>query len=367
MVKSAVLTEVGAPPSMLDLELPAVGPKDVRVKVAAAGICQPDLSYVNGTVRSELPVVLGHEAAGRVAEVGTEVAGLKPGDPVVLNWAPPCRTYWFCENGEPWLCSTVEKAGTANPYTRMPDGREVYQALGVGAFAEQVVVPAHAVVPIPDANDVSQAALLGCAVLTGVGSVMNTAEVWPGETVLILGLGGIGLSAIAGARMAGASRVIAADVSEGRKDFALAMGATDFVLSSAVLPKDVRQLTGGLGVDHAFECVGMSSTMKLAWKSTRRGGECTVVGVGREDDQLCLNAMEIFHFNRVLRSSVFGSNDPARDTPKMIDRAKTREFDLESMSSHRIPLDSLVDAFERMQRAEGARSVAVIEGDCDEH
>lgn len=357
MVKMAVLEDVGAPLSILDLELPAVGPNDVRVEVAAAGVCHSDLSYVNGTVVSPLPVVLGHEASGRIAEVGTDVVGLSVGDPVVLNWAPPCRACWFCTHGEPWLCATVEKAGTARPYTRMPDGREVHQALGVGAFADEVVLPDHAVVPITEGIDLSHAALLGCAVLTGVGAVVNTAKVREGETVLVIGLGGIGLSAVAGAKLAGASRIIAVDVSESKKDFALSMGATDFLVSSDALHKDVRKLTDGLGVDHAFECVGFSGTMKSAWKSTRRGGECTVVGVGRKDDELSLSAMEIFHFNRVLRSSVFGSSDPMHDIPLMVQRVIDQQFDLESMISHRIELDQLPIGFERMSRAEGARSV----------
>ncbi|GAA4282772.1 Zn-dependent alcohol dehydrogenase [Brevibacterium daeguense] len=361
MVKMAVLEEVGAPLSILDLELPEVGPNDVRVRVAAAGVCHSDLSFINGTVVSELPVVLGHEASGRIAEAGEYVTGLKVGDPVVLNWAPPCRECWFCANGEPWLCSTVERVGTSAPYTKTADGRTVHQALGVGAFAEEVVLPAHAVVPIPDGMDPSHAALLGCAVLTGVGAAVNTAQVKADETVLVVGLGGIGLSAIAGARLAGASKIIAADVSDAKRGFAMAMGATDFVISTGSLPKEVRALTDGRGADHAFECVGLSTTMKTAWKATRRGGACTVVGVGRKDDELSLSAMEIFHFNRTLRSSVFGSSDPERDIPAMVDRIVAGQLDLEPMISHRLGLDELADGFARMGRSEGARSVIVMD------
>lgn len=362
MVRMAVLSEVDSAPEILDLELPPVGPTDVRVRIAAAGVCHSDLSYVNGTVASSLPVVLGHEASGYVVEVGSDVQGLAMGEPVVLNWAPPCRECWFCDRGEPWLCSTVERAGTSKPYTKTADGTAVHQALGVGAFAEEVVLPSDAVVPIPAGVDMSQAALLGCAVLTGVGAVINTAQVREGESVLVIGLGGIGLSAVAGARMAGAARIIAADVSDAKWEFAESMGATDFLLSTDTLPSEVRALSDGRGVDHAFECVGLSATMKAAWKSTRRGGSCTVVGVGRKDDELSLSAMEIFHFNRVLRSSVFGSSDPARDIPLMVQRVIDGRFDLESMISHRIGLDELADGFDRMSRAEGARSVVVMDG-----
>ncbi|SMY13062.1 zinc-binding dehydrogenase [Brevibacterium jeotgali] len=361
MTKMAVLREVGAPLEILDLDLPEVGPTDVRVRIAAAGVCHSDLSYINGTVASQLPVVLGHEASGYVSEVGSDVEGLSEGQPVVLNWAPPCRECWFCQNDEPWLCSAVEKAGTSAPYTTMDGGSTLHKALGVGAFAEEVVLPANAVVPIPDGIDMAHAALLGCAVLTGVGAAINTAGVQEGQSVLVLGLGGIGLSVVTGARLAGASQIIAADVSEAKRDFAMQMGATDFVLSSDSLHKDVRGLTDGRGVDHAFECVGRSITMKAAYKSTRRGGACTVVGVGRKDDELSLNAMEIFHFNRSLRSSVFGSSDPAKDIPSMVTKMSDGDLDLESMISHRIRLDELIAGFERMGQAEGARSVVVMD------
>lgn len=361
MVTMAVLHEVGRPLVLEDLELPPLGPDDVRVRVAAAGACHSDLSYMNGTVVSELPVVLGHEASGRIAEVGADVTGLEPGQPVVLNWAPPCRECWFCRAAQPWLCSAVERAGTSAPYTARADGTPVHRALGVGAFAEEVVMPAHAVVSVPEGLDMAHAALLGCAVLTGVGAAVNTAGIREGDSVLVIGLGGIGLSAIMGARLAGASRIIAADVSEAKRDFALQMGATDFVLSTDSLSRDVRALTEGRGADHALECVGLSATIRAAWKSTRRGGECTVVGVGRADDRVSLSAMEIFHFNRTLRSSVFGSSDPARDVPRMAEHALTGDLDLEAMISHRIGLDELSDGFERMGRAEGARSVVVME------
>lgn len=361
MTKMAVLQEVGGPVEILDLDLPDLGPGDVRVRIAAAGICHSDLSFVNGTVVSHLPVVLGHEASGYIADTGDDVVGLDVGQPVVLNWAPPCRACWFCQNDEPWLCSTVEKAGTSTPHTTLGDGRAVHRAMGVGAFAEEVVLPANAVVPVPEGVDMAHAALLGCAVLTGVGAATNTAKVAEGESVLVVGLGGIGLSAVMGAKLVGASTIIAADVTEAKRDFALSMGATDFVLSSDWLHKDVRALTNGRGVDHAIECVGRSVTMKAAYKSTRRGGACTIVGVGRKDDELSLSAMEIFHFNRSLRSSVFGSSDPARDVPLMVDRINDGTVDLEPMISHRISLDGLADGFERMGHAEGARSVIIMD------
>lgn len=361
MVNMAVLEQTDGPITIVDLPLPPVGPTDVRVKVAAAGICHSDLSFINGTVVSRLPVVLGHEASGTIAEVGADVSDLEVGDPVILNWAPPCRECWFCVNDEPWLCTAVEKAGPAVEYTQTPDGRTVYKALGVGAFAEEVVLPANAVVRIPAGLNMTEAALMGCAVLTGVGAANNTAKVQEGESVLVIGLGGIGLSTIAGAKLAGAKRIIAVDVNADKEELARTLGATDFVISHDKLARDVRALTDGIGVDHAFECVGKSVTMKLAYKCTRRGGATTVVGVGRADDMLSLSAMEIFHFNRTLRSSVFGSSDPERDIPKLIGSVKAGKLDLGAMITHQLGLNSVSDGFERMKRAEGARTVIVME------
>lgn len=361
MVRMAVLEQSDGPITIMDLPLPALRPQDVRVKVAAAGICHSDLSFINGTVVSPMPVVLGHEASGTIVEVGAEVDGLGAGDPVILNWAPPCRECWFCAHDEPWLCSAVEKAGTAVEYTQTPSGEKVHKALGVGAFAEEVVLPAHAVVPIPAGLDMTEAALMGCAVLTGVGAANNTAMVQEGETVLVIGLGGIGLSTIAGARLAGAGRIIAVDVNADKEELARTLGATDFVVSSESLARDVRGLTDGRGVDHAFECVGKSVTMKLAYKCTRRGGATTVVGVGRADDMLSLSAMEIFHFNRTLRSSVFGSSDPEKDIPKLIAAVEAGNLDLGAMITHRVGLDRIAEGFDRMKRAEGARTVIIME------
>lgn len=361
MVRMAVLEQAGGPVSIRDYELPEMSATDVHVKVVAAGVCHSDLSFINGTVQSPMPVVLGHEASGIVIEVGDEVTNVAAGDHVILNWAPPCRECWFCTHDEPWLCSTVEKAGAATQFTTTPEGEPVYKALGVGAFAEEVVLPGHAVVPIPEDMDLTQAALMGCAVLTGVGAANNTAKVQEGQTVLVLGLGGIGLSTIAGAKLAGAAKIIAADVNADKEQLARTLGATDFIVSTDKLAKDIRALTNGLGVDHAFECVGKSATIKLAWKSTRRGGECTVVGVGRADDQVSLSAMEIFHFNRTLRSSVFGSSDPARDIPKLIEEVRQGNLDLATMITHRIGLKHPFEGFEHMKRAEGARTVIVME------
>lgn len=361
MVRAAVVTAEGGDVQVLDIDVPQEGPGEVRVRIAAAGVCHSDLSFTNGTVQPQFPVVLGHEASGTVISVGDEVTTVGPGDRVVLNWAPACRECWFCTAGEPWLCKRVERAGVSAVRGSLPDGTPLNIALGVGAFAEEVVVPAGAVVPLPDGVPLDLAALLGCAVLTGVGAVRNTAKVQPGESVAVIGLGGIGLSAVAGAKLAGAGTIIGVDVSPDKEAFARSQGATEFLTPGESLPKQIRGLTEGRGADHVFECVGRASTIRAAWEATRRGGACTVVGVGRRDDTLSFHALEVFHFARTLRSSVYGSGDPDRDIPALSAQVEDGSLDLASLVTHRVGLEDIPEAFERMRQGVGARSIVVLD------
>ncbi|HEY9524043.1 MAG TPA: Zn-dependent alcohol dehydrogenase [Thermopolyspora sp.] len=354
MVKAVVVSEPGAPPRVHDVELPAVRPGDVRIRIAAAGVCHSDLSMVNGTLNPAYPLVLGHEAAGTVAETGDAVTHVRPGDQVVLNWSPACRVCWFCVGGEPWLCAGRDDTKIAGPTA---DGVALHPCLGVGGFAEEIVVPARAVVPLPDGVPLELGALLGCAVLTGIGAVRNTARVRSGESVLVIGLGGVGLSAVMGARMSGAGPIIAVDRGTGKQELALAAGATHFLPAEDGLVKRVRELTGGRGADHAFECVGSRVTIRTAWDSVRRGGQCTVVGVGGRDDTVTFNALELFHFNRTLTSSVYGSCDPDRDIPLLAEQIRLGRLDLDPLITHRIGLDGVGAAFERMAAGHGARSL----------
>ncbi|QRP49101.1 Zn-dependent alcohol dehydrogenase [Amycolatopsis sp. FDAARGOS 1241] len=361
MVKAVVVREPGAAPEVRDIALPPVGPADVRVRIAAAGVCHSDLSMVDGTLNPQYPFVPGHEASGVVAEAGAEVTNVKPGDRVVLNWAAACRQCWFCQAGEPWLCSAIEGITTL-PRGEV-DGEPLNVVLGVGGFAEETVVPATSVVPLPDGVPLDLAALMGCAVLTGVGAVRNTAKVRSGQSVLVLGLGGIGLCAVLGAKLAGASPIIAVDVSPEKEELARAAGATHFLLSEDKLAKQVRGLTEGRGADHAFECVGAAATIRTAWSSVRRGGHCTVVGVGRRDQQVVFNPLEIFHFARTLTSTVYGASDPDRDIPVLAEEVKSGDLNLESLVTHRISLEEVPEAFERMRAGQGARSLIRIGAD----
>jgi S-(hydroxymethyl)glutathione dehydrogenase/alcohol dehydrogenase len=355
VTRAAVAYGVDKPLKIIDIELPELGPRDVRVQMAAVGICHSDLSMLNGTLQPRFPVIPGHEASGVVAAVGPKVNAVAVGQHVVLNWAPPCRRCWFCLHGEPWLCAAVEGV-VSTPWGRL-DGEQVYGLFGVGAFAEQVVVSERGVVPIPDELPLDVAALLGCAVLTGVGAVCNTARVRPGETVAVFGLGGIGLSAIAGARLAGASRIIAIDVRADKAALAEALGATDFVPGEGKVAAAIRALTDGRGVDHAFECVGRSETIRTAWQSARRGGQAVVVGVGPKTAEVSFNLLELFHFSRVLTSSVFGASDPERDIPALAAQLLAGRLNLDPLITRRIELAEADDAFARMREGSGARAV----------
>lgn len=356
MVKAVVAAGPDAPPQVRDIELPPVGPKDVRVRVAAAGVCHSDLSMVNGTLAPAFPLVLGHEAAGTVAEAGADVTRVRPGDHVVLNWAAACGECWFCAQDEPWLCSAAEGA-VSPPSGAVLDGAELHACMGVGGFAEQLVVPERSVVPLPASAPLDLSALLGCAALTGIGAVRNTAGVREGQSVLVIGLGGIGLSAVMGARLAGAGTIIAVDRGAEKEGLARAAGATHYLEGSPKLAKEVRALTEGRGADHAFECVGKADLVRTAWQSVRRGGQCTVVGVGARDDSVSFNALELFHFNRRLTSSVYGSSVPDRDVPMLVGEIEAGRLDLSTLVTHRIGLDGVPAAFDRMRDGHGARSL----------
>jgi len=357
-VRALVAREPAAAPAVEEIRLPEVGPGQVRVRIRAAGVCHSDLSMVNGTLSPPYPLVLGHEAAGEVVEAGAGVTRVAAGTHVALNWSPPCRDCWFCTHGEPWLCATANVAALENGSTL--DGAPVHLTLGLGAFAEEVVVPERALIPVPTALGWESAALLGCAVLTGTGAVRNTAKVTEGDSVVVIGLGGVGLSVVAAARAAGAATVVAVDVTEGKKALAEAAGATDFVVSGETLSKDIRSRTSGRGADHAFECVGRAATIRAAWRAARRGGQVTVVGMGRADDMVQLSALDIFSSARTLRASVYGSADPDVEVPQLAEDVLSGALRLDHLVTDRIGLADVPAAFDRMARGEGARSVVIL-------
>ncbi|HSP65175.1 MAG TPA: Zn-dependent alcohol dehydrogenase [Candidatus Deferrimicrobium sp.] len=360
-VRAAVLRDVGAPLRVEEITLDEPGPGQVRVRMVATGVCHSDLSLARGTLAQPVPAVLGHEGAGRVVSVGDGVTTVGEGDTVLLNWAPPCRRCWWCEHGEPYLCAHSGDAA-AVPYARLSDGTPLFGALGVAAFATETVVAESACIPVPGGVDLVEAALLGCAVLTGVGAVVHAAHVTAGDSVAVIGLGGVGLCAVQGARIAGAEMIIAVDSSAEKADLARRLGATDVLEAGDDLGRRIRALTGGRGVDHAIECVGRAQTIRTAWSVTRRGGQATVVGLGARDDTLSFNALEVAHFGRSLRGCMYGNADPAVDIPVLLDHVREGRLDLGALVSNRVGLDDVEAAFAEMAAGRGARTLIVFEG-----
>ncbi|MFJ6700471.1 Zn-dependent alcohol dehydrogenase [Streptomyces sp. NPDC091272] len=360
MTRAAILRAPHTPLEVTDIDLPAPGPGRLRVRLAAAGVCHSDLSLTNGTMGVPVPAVLGHEGAGTVTAVGEGVTRFAPGDEVVLNWAPSCGSCHACSLGEVWLCAdALTGAGDVHARTTA-DGTELHPGLNVAAFAEETVVAEKCVLPAPAGIPLTDAALLGCAVLTGYGAVHHSARVREGESVVVYGVGGVGLAVLQSARIAGAAQIIAVDVSPAKEELARAAGATDYVVASDTTAKEVRKLTGGHGADVAVECVGRAATIRTAWESTRRGGRTTVVGIGGKDQQVTFNALEIFHWGRTLTGCVYGNSDPARDLPVIGEHVRAGRLDLASMVTEHITLGDIPAAFDNMLAGRGGRALVVF-------
>ncbi|MFV0130648.1 Zn-dependent alcohol dehydrogenase [Streptomyces sp. HMX112] len=359
MVRAAVLPAVGSPLEITRIRLPEPGPGQVRVRLAAAGVCHSDLSLSNGTMRVPVPAVLGHEGAGTVLAVGAGVGHVAPGDGVVLNWAPSCGSCHHCSIGEVWLCADA-LTGAAGVHALTEDGTELHPGLNVAAFAEETVVAANCVLPVPDGVPLTDAALLGCAVLTGWGAVHHSARVREGESVVVFGAGGVGLATLQAARIAGAGPVIAVDVSPEKEALARRAGATEYLVASDTTAKEIRRLTGGHGADVAVECVGRAATIRTAWDSTRRGGRTTVVGIGGKDQQVTFNALEIFHWGRTLSGCVYGNSNPAEDLPVLAEHIRAGRLDLDGLVTERIALEGIPAAFDNMIAGKGGRALVVF-------
>ncbi|MFI6349294.1 zinc-binding dehydrogenase [Streptomyces sp. NPDC050560] len=361
MVRAAVLPAVDSPLEIVDIELPAPGPGQARVRLAAAGVCHSDLSLANGTLRVPVPAVLGHEGAGTVTAVGRDVTGVGEGDRVVLNWAPSCGECHACSRGEVWLCSDA-LTGAGRVHARLADGTALHPGLNVAAFAEETVVPACCLLPAPAGVPLTEAALLGCAVLTGWGAVRHAVALRPGESVAVFGAGGVGLSVLQAARAAGAGRIVAVDVSPAKEELARAAGATDFLCARDTTPGEIRALTGGRGADAAVECAGRAVSIRAAWESTRRGGRTAVVGIGGKEERVSFHALELFHWSRTLTGCVYGNCDPARELPLIAEHIAAGRLDPGMLVTDRVTLDAIPAAFDRMLAGRGGRSLVVFEG-----
>lgn len=349
-----------------DVEVEAPRAGEIRIRVAACGVCRSDLSMQDGTLPVPMPVVLGHEASAIVQEVGEGVTELVPGDHVVVSWVPQCGECFFCRRGQPHLCQAADAVLLAGglldgtPRLRL-DGAPLFQMLGTGTFSEETVVSVHAAVKVPHDVPLPVAALLGCAVLTGVGAALNTATIQPGDAVAVVGCGGVGLNVIQGARIAGAETIIAIDVQPAKLDVARAFGATHIVDATRTDPANaVRDLTGQRGADVAFEALGISRTIEQTIDMTRRGGQAVLVGIPRLDVMVTLPAMLGFILQeRTVKGCWYGSSDIRRDVPRLVELYRDGRLLLDELVTRQIELAEVNHALEAMKAGEVTRSVVV--------
>jgi Zn-dependent alcohol dehydrogenase len=362
-MRAAVYEGEGRPITVGEVELGAPGPGEVVVRVAACGVCHSDLSAVDGTFPVPTPIVLGHEAAGVVEAVGTGVTTVAEGDHVVLTPSAPCGRCYGCVRGEPGVCVNAQAITTfalPDGTTRLSRGDEtVHRGLGVAAFAEQVLTLEHGVVPVSAEIPLDVACLIGCAVQTGVGAVLNTARVEEGATVLVVGLGGVGMSVVQGARLAAAARIVAVDPVAERRELAVRLGATDVVDPTDVDPVAAcQELTAGIGVDYAFEVVGRSSLVTSCIDATRAGGTTVMVGAGGLDDPLTLDLPVLFAATeKRLVGCFLGSCLAGRDIPRYLALWQAGRLDLDTMVTARRPLDEIATAFDDLATGRGLRTV----------
>ena len=354
-MRAAVLHETGQDKLEVhdDIEAVGFGPGKVRIRVRATGLCHSDVSAMSGVLPQPAPFVPGHEGAGEIMEVGEGVTGLSAGDRVLVCWLPACGSCAACKRGQTHLClAGFMNAGTPN--FRRADG-DVFGFAGTGTFAEEVVVDAGCAVPIPDDVPFEIAALIGCGVTTGLGAAINTARVEAGSSVAVIGCGGVGISAIQGARVQGAAQIVAVDPVASRREAALRFGATE-ALSPDELADAKQRITAGEGFDYVFEVVGKSATTRAAYDTTRRGGTLCVVGAGAMDDQFQLNMFELFFDEKRILPSMYGGGDVLRSYERAVALWRAGRIDLESMITHRVQLAEINEALEQMRTGVALRT-----------
>jgi alcohol dehydrogenase len=353
------------PLEIVELELAPPGPGEMLVQVRAAGLCHSDLSVIDGSRPRVMPMVLGHEAAGEVVEVGAGVEGLAAGDHVVTTFMPSCGHCESCRSGRAPLC---DPGAAANASGALLSGErrwgwsetaELHHHLGVSAFAEYAVVSERSAVKVDDDLPFEVAALFGCAVLTGVGAALNAAQVRMGDRVAIFGLGGVGLAALLGARAAGATTIVASDRVQSKLDLALELGATHTVLAGPAAVEEVRAATGG-GADQVIETVGNAAVLAEAYAATRRGGITVTVGLPHPSQELKIPAVSLVAEERTLRGSYLGSGVPALDVPRYIAAYKAGKLPVERLLTHRIALDDINEGFDRLASGEAVRQAVVF-------
>lgn len=363
--KAAVFHEPNVPfqIEVLDLATPQRG--EVLVKMAAAGVCHSDWHLMTGATKHPVPVVPGHEGAGVIMEIGEGVTRVKTGDHVALNWAPNCGECFYCLRDSPSLCTTYVGplwAGTmldgSTRFTK--NGEPVYHFSAVACFADHVVIPEVCCVPLNKEVPLNVAALIGCAVTTGVGAVVNTARVEPGSSVAVFGAGGVGLNIIMGAQLAGASQIIAIDTNETKGDLAQAFGATDVLIASPDVVQDVRGLTEGRGADYVFEAIGLPAVQEQCLEAVRPGGMVTLVGVSPMGSATNLPGAIITRQEKTVTGSYYGSANTVRDFPLYADLYLKGKLDLDSLISRTYSLEKINEAYADMLGGEMARGIIVF-------
>ncbi|MDQ3858611.1 MAG: Zn-dependent alcohol dehydrogenase [Actinomycetota bacterium] len=361
-VRAAVLYGFNQPLEVEEVELDPPKEGEVLVRIVASGVCHSDLHVVQGIHPTDLPVILGHEGAGIVETVGPDVRGLASGDHVLLTWLPYCGHCRHCVRGRPNRCENVAwyDATLEDGTCRFRKNGQRIHHYNTSSFAERSVVPARTAIPVDRDLLLRELALMGCAVMTGVGAVLNTAGVRPGDSVAVVGCGGVGLNAIQGARIAGATRIVAVDVVPAKLELARELGATDAVDASASDPVDaVRELVPG-GVDHAFEALGRPATIETTLGLTGRGGQAVLIGMAPPDARVPLDALTVTLEERCVRGSWYGSCVPLRDFPLLVELYRDGRLRLDPLIVE-CGLEDVNDAFRRMEAGETARSVIVYE------
>ena len=360
-MKAAVLREVNKPLLIEDVTVSKPKSHEVLIRTAACGVCHSDLHYIEGKYAGPMPMILGHESAGVVEQVGSEVTYVKPGDHVITCLSVFCGHCEYCTTGRPFSCENPEVDRAEGEESRLSDnGAHINQWFSLGSFAEQMLVHEHALVKIRKDMPLDRAALIGCGVTTGFGAVINTADIEVGSTVAVIGCGGIGLSCINGAAIAGAGRIIAVDIKGSKLNLAKHFGATDVVNAAECDPVEaVKELTGG-GVEYSFEALGMKSTSEQAFRMLRTSGMATIIGMVPEGEVLEIAADDLLN-DKVLRGSNMGSNSFRRDMPRYVDFYLNGKLKLDDMISRRIKLDQINEAFDEMKGGEIARSVIVFD------
>ncbi|GAB2847619.1 S-(hydroxymethyl)mycothiol dehydrogenase [Streptomyces deserti] len=357
-VRAVVARGKGAPVSLETIIVPDPGPGEALVKIDACGVCHTDLHYREGGINDDFPFLLGHEAAGVVESVGEGVTDVAPGDFVILNWRAVCGQCRACLRGRPWYCFNTHNAKQKMTLT---DGTELSPALGIGAFAEKTLVAAGQCTKVDRTASAAAAGLLGCGVMAGIGAAINTGNVGRGDSVAVIGCGGVGAAAIAGSNLAGAAKVIAVDIDDRKLETAKKLGATHTVNSkNADAVEAIRELTGGFGADVVIEAVGRPETYKQAFYARDLAGTVVLVGVPTPDMKLELPLLDVFGRGGALKSSWYGDCLPSRDFPMLIDLYLQGRLDLDAFVTETIALDEVEKAFERMHHGDVLRSVVVL-------